>query len=102
MAAEEPSDGSRQRLDISANSPTTRLVPVVRHGLQRQAESERRVHAQLALHPDPAPAQLDELSAEREPEPGPLHLLRGRPHLPKLLEHRFLDLWGDANAGVAH
>src|SRR5262249_43620169 len=67
----------------------------------RQAEGERRAHSQLALHPDPAAVQLDELPTQSQPQPRALHLLVRRPHLPELLEHRLLILWGDANAGVA-
>src|SRR5262249_34571606 len=68
---------------------------------QRQAESERRTHTHLALHPDPAPVQLDELPTEGQPQPRTLHLLLRCPHLAELLEPRLLILWGDAHAGVA-
>jgi hypothetical protein len=44
--------------------------------------------------------QLDELATEGQPQPGALHLLVRRPHLPELLEHRFLVLRGDADPGV--
>src|SRR5262245_56256567 len=67
----------------------------------RNRERERRTHPELALHPDPAPVQLDELPTEGQPQPGALHLLLRRPHLPELLEHRFLILRRDADAGVA-
>jgi hypothetical protein len=61
----------------------------------------KRARSQLALHPDPAPVQLDELSTEGQSQPGTLHLLVRRPDLPELLEHRLLILRGDADAGVA-
>src|SRR5215471_18588384 len=66
----------------------------------RQGERERRPLPGLALHPDPPAMQLDELSGERQPEPGPLDLLVRRAHLPELLEDRLLILWCDAHAGV--
>src|SRR5262245_48188248 len=68
----------------------------------RQCKGKRRTHTDLALHPNPAPMQLDKLPAEGQPQPGALHLLVRGPHLPELLEHRLLILWGDANPGVAH
>src|SRR5215472_5714676 len=45
--------------------------------------------------------QLDELAGERQPEPGALHLLLGRPHLTELLEDGLLVLRRDAHASVA-
>src|SRR5262245_3728898 len=62
---------------------------------------ERRARPQLALHPDPAPVQLDELPTEGQPQPRALHLLVRRPDLPELLEDGLLILRGDADAGVA-
>src|SRR5262245_30219196 len=67
----------------------------------RNRERERRTHPELALHPDPAPVQLDELPTEGQPQPGALHLLLRPPHLPELLEHRLLILRRDTDAGVA-
>src|SRR4029453_18074004 len=67
----------------------------------RDREREHRAHAHLARDPDSPPVQLDELATEGEPQPGALHLLLGRPDLPKLLEHRLLILRGDANPGIA-
>ena len=58
--------------------------------------------AHLALDPDPPAMQLDELPRQGQPEPGALHLLRRRPHLPELLEDRLLVLGRDADARVAH
>src|SRR5215475_4539030 len=69
---------------------------------QRQRERERRTLPHLALHPDPPPVQFDELARQRQPEAGPLDLLRRRPHLPELLEHRLLILGGDAYSRVSH
>src|SRR5262245_43950822 len=66
-----------------------------------QREGERRAHSYLALHPDPAPVQLDALPATCQPHPRALHLLFRCPHLPELLEHSLLILRGDADAGVA-
>src|SRR5262249_1826439 len=68
---------------------------------QRQRERECRAHAQLALHPDPTPMQLDELPTEGQTQPSALHLLVCRPHLAELLEHRVLILRGDADTGIA-
>src|SRR5215475_1393298 len=68
----------------------------------RQRERERRAGSRLALHPDPAGMQLDELAGERQPEPGALHLLVRRPHLPELLEDRLLILRRDADPSIAH
>src|SRR5262245_40414409 len=67
----------------------------------RNHEHERRTHTHLALHPDPAPVQLDELPTECQPQPRALYLLVCRPHLPELLEYRLLILRRDADAGVA-
>src|SRR5215471_10025979 len=68
----------------------------------RQAEGERRAHSQLALHPDPAAVQLDELPTQSQPQPRALHLLVRRPHLPELFEHRLLIRRGNADPGVTH
>src|SRR5262252_2648727 len=37
---------------------------------QRKAEGERRTRTQLALHPDPAPVQLQEFPTQGQPQPG--------------------------------
>src|SRR5262245_33907870 len=68
---------------------------------QRQAEYEGRTHSQLALHPNLAPVQLDELPTQGQSQPGAFHLLVRRPHLSELLEHRLLIFWGNADAGIA-
>src|SRR5688500_17035937 len=65
------------------------------HGMwwHRKRERERRAVADLALHPQTAAVQLDELSRQRESHSGALPLARVvRPHLPKLLEDRLLIL----------
>src|SRR5262245_33046952 len=46
--------------------------------------------------------QLDELPAQGEPQPRPLHLLVCRPHLAELLKHCLLILWGDSDARVGN
>src|SRR6185295_3229983 len=67
----------------------------------RQREGKRRTHTDLALHPDPATMQFDELPTQGQSQPCALYLLVRRPHLPELLEHRLLVLRGDADPGVA-
>src|SRR5262249_45068786 len=67
----------------------------------RQRESECGTRPQLALHPDPAPVQLDELPTQGQPQPSAFHLLVRRSHLAELLEHCLLILRGDADPGVA-
>src|SRR4030095_12845202 len=64
-------------------------------------EPEGRAVTQLALDPDLAAVQLDELPAEGQAEPGALDLLLRRPHLPELLEHRLLILRCYADPSVA-
>jgi len=64
-------------------------------------ERERRANAHLTLDPDLATVELDELSRERQAEASTFDFLLGRPDLPKLLEHRLLVLWRDADPGVA-
>jgi hypothetical protein len=46
--------------------------------------------------------QLNELPAEGQPEARSLSLLLRRPDLTELLEHRFLILRSDADAGLAN
>src|SRR5262245_3932261 len=46
--------------------------------------------------------QLDELSGQGQPEPGPLDLLVRRAYLPELLEDRLLILRRDAHARVGY
>jgi hypothetical protein len=53
------------------------------------------------LTQDPPTVELDELPAQREPEPSALHLLVRRPDLPELLEHRLLILRRDPDACIA-
>src|SRR5262245_11837946 len=69
---------------------------------RRQRKRERRALTHLALHPDPAAVQLDELPRQRQPEPRAFDLLGRRPDLPKLLEDRLLVLRGDTDPGVRH
>src|SRR5262245_59898933 len=66
----------------------------------RDRECERRALSELALDPDLAAVQLDELPRQRAAEAGTFHLLVGCPNLPELLEHRLLILRRDADAGV--
>src|SRR5437773_8911544 len=80
---------------------TSRLSSFVT--LQREREGERGALADLALHPDLAAVQLDELPRERQPEARALVLLRViGPDLTELLEDGLLILERDAHAGVAH
>src|SRR5262245_32573798 len=67
----------------------------------RNRERKRRTNPQHALHPDPAPVQLDELPTEGQPQPRTLHLLLRRPHLPELLEDLLLIFQSDANPGIS-
>src|SRR5262245_37963613 len=67
----------------------------------RQRERERRTGAQLALHPDPPPVQLDKLPAQGQSQPSALNLLVRGPYLTELLEHRLLVLRGDADSGIS-
>src|SRR5262245_31010213 len=76
--------------------PPLASVPVV----EGEREGEGRSFTQTARHPDAASVQLDELSGERQPEPGALDLLRGGTHLPELLEDRLVILGGDTDARV--
>src|SRR5262249_57815325 len=69
--------------------------------MHRNCERERRAHALLALHPDPAAVEFHKLSAQGEPEPCALDLLRGCPHLAELLEDLLLIFRGYADSGVA-
>src|SRR5262245_37672946 len=68
----------------------------------RQREREGRARAEVTLHPDASAVQLDELAAEREPEPGALGLLLRFADLLELLAYRFVILRRDADAGVRH
>src|SRR5262249_4507735 len=87
-----------------ARRPPAKVPTNVRRLIMRsrwlQSESASRSLAHLALHPDPAPVQLDELPGQGQPEPGSLDLLVRRAHLPELLEDRLLILWRDAHARV--
>src|SRR5262249_36430119 len=85
---------------LAPNGPEIRISSFATS--HRSREGERRARAKLALGPDLGVVQLDELARQRQPEAGALHLLVGGPDLPKLLEHRFLIFWRDANPGVAH
>src|SRR5690349_13564164 len=69
--------------------------------LDRQREGEGRPPAQLALDPDPAPVQLDELLRQGQPEAGALLLPRlVAPHLAKLLEDSRLVFGGNPDTGI--
>jgi hypothetical protein len=70
--------------------------------MHRERERERGAVPDLALHPDPAAMEFDELPGERQPEAGALDLLVCRPHLPELLEDRLLILGRDADPGIRH
>src|SRR5213592_4477359 len=73
-----------------------------RGSIERERERERGALADLALYPDLAAVQLDELPREREPEARALVLLGVvAPDLPELLEDRFLILGSNAHARVA-
>src|SRR6266571_692850 len=69
-------------------------------GARGKRERERRSATHLALHPQAAAVELDELSRQREAETGTLALARGVAHLAELLEDRLLVLWRDADPGV--
>src|SRR5260370_5656535 len=86
----------------AARTPSVTCVPGVhtsRAGY-RQAEREGRAAADLALHPERADMELDELSGEGESEPRTLGLLVRRADLPEFLEHGFLILKRDPDTGV--
>src|SRR5262249_11827091 len=87
-----------------ARRPPTKVPTNVRRLIMgsryRQRESERRSLAHLALHPDPAPVQLDELPGQGQTKPGPLDLLARHAHLPDLLEDGVLIFLCYAHAGV--
>src|SRR5262249_11174888 len=67
----------------------------------RNREREGRTYANLALDPDPAAMELDELPRQRQSQTGALDLLGGHPHLLELLEDRFLVLRRDTHTSVA-
>src|SRR5215471_9364113 len=96
-----------QRRSVSMAVRWTRasLVPAACRSIAlttlRQREGEGRPLPNLALHPDLAAVQLDELPTQSQSESSALHLLVCRPHLPELLEDRLLILEGDADAGIA-
>src|SRR6266404_673695 len=78
-------------------SSTTRISSP---GMGGHGKREGRSAPHLALHPQAAAVELDELSRQRQPETGALALARGVAHLAKLLEDRLLVLWRNADAGV--
>src|SRR6185295_12256084 len=63
---------------------------------------EGRALARRALEPEPAAVQLDELARDGKPEPRALGSRRAGANLAEFLEHGFLVLRRDADAGVAH
>src|SRR5262249_42550745 len=68
-----------------------------------QRERERGALAYLAVHPDPAPVQFDELLGERQPEPRALLLAGVVPaDLAELLEDGRLILRRDPDPRVMH
>src|SRR5262245_2014320 len=67
----------------------------------QQCEGKCRALPHLALYPDSATMQLDELAGKGQPEPGALHLLVRRPDLTELLEDRILIFRCDAHPAVA-
>src|SRR4030095_5648264 len=66
----------------------------------RDREGERGALPQLALDPDLAAVQLDELPGERQSQPVAHDLLVRCPYLPEFLEHRFLILRGNTDASI--
>src|SRR5262245_47892440 len=68
---------------------------------RRDREGERGAHPHLALDPDPAAVELDELPTQRQPKPSALLLRRACTDLAKLFEDGLLVLRGDANPGIA-
>src|SRR5260370_6993291 len=80
-------------------SSTTRISSPGMGGHGKR-EREGRSAPHLALHPQAAAVELDELSRQRQPETGALALARGVAHLAKLLEDRLLVLWRDADPAV--
>src|SRR5215468_10566622 len=112
--------GSRDKGDLrKAFQSTARIVSCGQHSFDgeqvgfgrdcgsllvwpyRNRERKCRAFALLALHPDPPTVKLHKLPAQSQPQPRALHLLRRRPDLPELLEHRLLILRGDPDTGVA-
>src|SRR5690348_1274512 len=83
-----------------AATTASRGAPSLR---KRNRERERGTPSRLALEPDRAAVQFDELAREREAE-ARAFLLAGviASDLPELFEHRVLIGRGNADAGVAH
>src|SRR5262245_58370736 len=67
----------------------------------RDRERERGADTDLALDPDLAAVQLNELPTQGEPQPGALLLRGAGSNLTKLLEDRLLVLQRDADPDVA-
>src|SRR5262245_62852837 len=65
-------------------------------------EREGRPLPDLALDPDPPPVQLDELPAERQPQPSTLGLLVRSADLPEFLEDRLLVLGRNPDPRIGH
>src|SRR6266481_2984580 len=68
---------------------------------ERQRERERGACADLALDPDLAAMEFDELPRKGQPEPGAFLLRGAGAHLPELLEHRLEVLRRDADPRIA-
>src|SRR5882672_9451069 len=81
---------------------STRRISSPGMGAHGKRERERRSTTHLALHPQAAAVELDELSRQREAETRALALARGVAHLAELLEDRLLVLWRDTDPGVGH
>src|SRR6266436_6189129 len=79
---------------------STRRISSPGMGAHGKGEREGRSAPHLALHPQAAAVELDELSRQREAETGALALVRGVAHLAELLEDRLLVLRRDADPGV--
>src|SRR5207237_3015421 len=83
----------RRLLGLDDEHERTAVAPDPERG---QLEPERRALAERALEPDPPAVRLDDLAAQRQPEPRPADLARvGRVHTEELLEDTRLLVGGD-------
>src|SRR5262249_27796412 len=77
------------------------LVGLRRRLVEGQLEPERAAPAGLALEPDAAAHELDEMARDREAETGAaVATRRAAVRLGEALEHRLLPVERDADAGV--
>src|SRR4030095_905134 len=90
---------SRTNLQLLGCSSTMRMSSFAM--TQRDREREGRAFSQLALDPDLAAVELDELPTQGQSQPSALDLLVRRPYLAEFLEHRLLILGSDADTGIA-